>query len=116
MTHDPERAARLALLRQVEEGLEELFAFADAMPEPRRMVARGFLHEMVTRAASAKPAMPSAPASGTRPVAHGNLDGSKGPRCDRCKGSAIWRGGKGGCGPCLACGGSGVARQRRARR
>lgn len=111
---DPDRARRLALLHQVEGELAELFAHANAQPEPKRTEARTFLRDLFTRAAGAT----SAPMSGPRKaeprlvVAPPANDGSKGPPCARFGGSGQWKGRKGGSGACFECHGSGVQRER----
>jgi hypothetical protein len=120
-THDPARARRLALLRQVESELEELFAHANSLPEPERTKAREYLRDIFSRAAGTQPwafrqkaqaaprspglAKPSAPApeSTQRP---------KGAPCKRCDGSGWWRGWK-ATAKCFACEGSGIERPRR---
>src|SRR5688572_15553996 len=114
---DPGRARRLALLAQVESNLTELFVHAESMPEPQRAVARAFLHDLVARCASGSlPAFQRAPEASTAPrsstqrtaprlvvTGPANPNGAKGPPCDRCGGAGVWRGGKGGSGPCFAC-------------
>lgn len=40
-----------------------------------------------------------------------NTDGKKGPKCKHCKGTARWRGPRGGSGPCFRCNSTGVEPQ-----
>ena len=119
--HDPARARRLALLRQVESDLEELFAHANSLPEPERTKAREYLRDVFSRAAGTQPgafrqkaqtaprspglAKPSAPAPAS-------TERPKGAPCKRCGGSGQWRGWKASA-QCFACGGSGIERPRR---
>jgi hypothetical protein len=114
--NDPGRARRLTLLRQVEVELTELFAHANGLPEPKRTEARAFLRDIFTRTA-ATPAgagvarVPTAPKSGPIKADLRTAMEQKGPPCDRCGGSGMWRGWKASA-PCFACNGSGVKRQR----
>jgi hypothetical protein len=117
---DHVRARRLALLRQVEGELAELFAHANGLHEPKRSEARMFLHDLFSRCA-ATPAgavpgrAPMAPKSGPIKAEPRTAPEPKGPPCDRCGGSGVWCGWKTSA-PCFACNGSGVKRQRRGAR
>jgi hypothetical protein len=114
--NDPVRARRLSLLRQVEGELTELFSHANGLPEPKRTEARTFLRDLFTRAA-ATPARagaaraPIAPRSGPIKSELRGAAQPKGPPCNRCGGSGVWRGWKASA-PCFACNGSGGKRQR----